>query len=367
MSFVYAKASEGISFVDSQFINNVNGARNNGIVVGGYHFARPEARPTLVGARQEADHFMSVLQQGFGQGQYGDIFPVLDVETPYPRDGLTMSTSVLLRWINEFRRYFKERTGKTIMLYTAIFFIESYDNFYHPVPTGNPLLDMPLWIAHYPHLNPAQPIPPDRGGWSYWTVWQYTDQGSVAGISGNVDLNARPFSIEELQDSPIVSIHNINFNKQIYITDSGEKLKVILANEGESCSYYGGVHIERINGENRLEFSIPTDHPSSNKVVEGNLAYYRDFDNENQIQLFEIVRVVEGHKGELTKDVYCEHNAFELLDLYFSGFNAGEATFRNCMELLLGPSKWEVGIIQVSGTRTFGLKEIIQWEQYIRF
>lgn len=41
-----------------------------------------------------------------------------------------------------------------------------------------------LWIANYGVSSPSIPM-----GWTEYTVWQYSESGSVAGISGNVDLN----------------------------------------------------------------------------------------------------------------------------------------------------------------------------------
>lgn len=45
-------------------------------------------------------------------------------------------------------------------------------------------LDLPLWVADY-RARPAPACPP---GWE-WARWQYTHQGRVAGIAGDVDLN----------------------------------------------------------------------------------------------------------------------------------------------------------------------------------
>ncbi len=47
---------------------------------GAYHFAKPSK--DLDSAVIQAEQFIDVLQQGFGDGDYGDLFPVLDVETP---------------------------------------------------------------------------------------------------------------------------------------------------------------------------------------------------------------------------------------------------------------------------------------------
>ena len=43
--------------------------------------------------------------------------------------------------------------------------------------------DYPLWLAQY---GPKAHIPP---GWETWTFWQYSPEGSVPGISGDVDVD----------------------------------------------------------------------------------------------------------------------------------------------------------------------------------
>jgi GH25 family lysozyme M1 (1,4-beta-N-acetylmuramidase) len=41
----------------------------------------------------------------------------------------------------------------------------------------------PLNVAHW--TSASSPTIPN--GFPYWTIWQYTDSGSVSGISGAVD------------------------------------------------------------------------------------------------------------------------------------------------------------------------------------
>jgi lysozyme len=48
------------------------------------------------------------------------------------------------------------------------------------------LADTSLWIAQY--TNAASPSWPTQV-WPQWSLWQYSDTGSVPGISGNVDVN----------------------------------------------------------------------------------------------------------------------------------------------------------------------------------
>lgn len=42
-----------------------------------------------------------------------------------------------------------------------------------------------MWIAHYNVTTPMA-----NATWGTWSVFQYSSSGAVAGISGNVDMNA---------------------------------------------------------------------------------------------------------------------------------------------------------------------------------
>jgi MYXO-CTERM domain-containing protein len=44
--------------------------------------------------------------------------------------------------------------------------------------------DHPFWIAHYTNACPNIP-----SQWADWDFWQYTDKGSVSGVSGDTDMN----------------------------------------------------------------------------------------------------------------------------------------------------------------------------------
>jgi hypothetical protein len=53
----------------------------------------------------------------------------------------------------------------------------------HP-KVGDDDFGCPLWIAAYQDHEPTLPKP-----WTRYAVWQYTSNGTVPGIHGNVDLN----------------------------------------------------------------------------------------------------------------------------------------------------------------------------------
>ena len=168
------------------------------IPVGAYHFAVPSY--DLNTADAQCDGFINVLQQGFGDGDYGDLFPVVDVETPTDK---SISTTALINWIDRFRKRFEKSTRRRLMLYTGVFFVQLYNNFYIE-GRGYPLKNMPLWIALYTAISGNPKVPPDVGGWTRWRIWQYSESATVAGISNKVDANWGPNNIDLLTPPDVV-------------------------------------------------------------------------------------------------------------------------------------------------------------------
>ncbi|UVI32990.1 glycoside hydrolase family 25 protein [Paenibacillus spongiae] len=169
VQFAYIKASENTTSIDPNFSKNIEEAKKAGLLVGAYHFARPEK----YSAEDEAKHFVKLLKSN-----PTDLMPVLDLESP--KDPNKISVSDLVQWVRTFVDYVKKETGRQVMLYTGNWFIDLYQQFQYD------LSDLPIWIANYGNIS----APPDGGGWTQWTVWQYTENGKVDGIDDNVDLNA---------------------------------------------------------------------------------------------------------------------------------------------------------------------------------
>jgi GH25 family lysozyme M1 (1,4-beta-N-acetylmuramidase) len=168
ITFVYAKATEGKTYQDSYYLHHVKEAAAAGLLVGAYHFARPENNT----ASEEAGNFLRMLNQ-----YETHLYPVLDLESP-TKKGI-VSSKYLVDWAKEFGDYIHEHTGHHPILYTGIWFMERYDHFYHK------LTDFPLWVSYYRQGKNV----PDAGGWDKWTIWQYTDTGEIPGIGGNCDCD----------------------------------------------------------------------------------------------------------------------------------------------------------------------------------
>lgn len=160
----FIKATEGGSLFDDTFAVNTTGAFSNGIKVGFYHYAHPE----LNNAIKEAAFFAKTVAS-----KHADFPHVLDVEGAASKLGAAALTEWCVAWLNEVERL----TGHLTMIYTGGSFAKSY--------LQKPLAKWPLWIAHYGATTPMA-----NSTWSAWSVFQFTSSGKVAGIAGNVDVNA---------------------------------------------------------------------------------------------------------------------------------------------------------------------------------
>lgn len=167
VEFVFIKATEGGDWVDATFAANRKGARAAGLTVGYYHFFRPSTKVDL-----QVANFAGVV----GELEKDALRPVLDVEDPrlWKDFSIKDRIAMILDWCQKV----KARLGVTPMLYGSPNFIDTV------LENAPELAAYDLWIANYNVQAPIVPKP-----WSKWTFWQHTDKGSVAGISGNVDLN----------------------------------------------------------------------------------------------------------------------------------------------------------------------------------
>ncbi len=170
--FVIAKATEGRLYTDDAYARNRAGAMAAGLSFTAYHFAHPD--PTAGDATREADHFVAVAGL-----RHGMLVPALDIES-----GQILGTAALQTWVKTWLRRVYARLGVKPIIYTTPGFWQSYmsntrwfaDNGYRVV-----------WVAHWDAKSPATPA----ANWSghAWTIWQYSSCGTVAGISGCVDLD----------------------------------------------------------------------------------------------------------------------------------------------------------------------------------
>ena len=175
-SFVFIKATEGASIVDPHFSANWTHAGDAGLVRGAYCFFHPK-----VDAQEQAKKFLAVLPAL----HRGDLV-VLDLETPDEWKDMPQQARIdaVMKWI--------QVVESELYMQPIIYCSRSFSG---NVLGSNPqLATYQLWQAEYAVEKPTVPPP-----WQKWTLWQWTETGSIAGLAGNGnDLDAFNGSQDEL-------------------------------------------------------------------------------------------------------------------------------------------------------------------------
>lgn len=162
IQFVYVKATEGATHHDRTYDRNISGARNEGILVGSYHFFMAD-KP----AREQFNNFKRHVDRS-----YQDLIPMVDVED----GGLRGRTPEQLRaTLAEFMELMKEEYGRYPLLYCQ------YSVYLH-------YLD-PEFARYYLFVARYSPDAPRLPGKTRCNIWQYSEHGSIRGIKGDVDLD----------------------------------------------------------------------------------------------------------------------------------------------------------------------------------
>lgn len=179
--FAYMKALEGRTAADSKFGFSWTTAKAVGIARGAYHFLRPESDPFL-----QADRFIEIV----GALAAGDLPPAIDVEEA-PSQGsdawLTVPKADRARWVARWIQRVEAHYGVKPVIYTRTSF---WDTVFGGAVSaeGTDFAEYGLWIARYNTTVGNLPKPWKDAGVD-WTIWQYTDKGTVPGISGHADRN----------------------------------------------------------------------------------------------------------------------------------------------------------------------------------
>jgi lysozyme len=177
--FAVARCVTEPDTIDPTYAHNVAGARAAGLIPGAYAF--------LTGgtAASQAAHFIKAV------GNPSGMLVMLDVERPTYHQPPTAAD--VRAFAGAWR---KARPTHPLLIYGSRGSV--LGSLGHLADLG------PLWLAGYPLTYPGTPaglyamaggdtapawsVP--FGGWKAPTLWQFTSQGRVPGIIGNVDVDA---------------------------------------------------------------------------------------------------------------------------------------------------------------------------------
>jgi lysozyme len=179
VKYAWIKVTEGTTHVNPGFQKKFEDARRAGLIVGAYHFARPD---TYAGDpkdwKNEADNFLKQLE--VARLECGDLVPVVDLE-----QGLKTDDNYNCEWYLNWLDYVGCQTKTRPVIYTARWAWQLY------IMKGsnelqNQLSTYPLWLASY-----NEGVQPERTTtlWNKWDIWQWTGSGTVPGVTGRCDQN----------------------------------------------------------------------------------------------------------------------------------------------------------------------------------
>lgn len=224
IQFLYCRAygRDHTGTGDSQTASYVAKARAHNCPVGCYYFGVPFVDAAAgvstdaqiqANAETQAQQFIDKLYSVFGNGNVGDLIPMVDVEqyvdsttqyghtatgdSYYPQS--VMTNAQVVTWIMAFKNYFNTHTGYRVGMYTGEYWIQAA-----PPTEGIGLTSaqfttintdyLPLWVSRYDEYNPSNDSVPNFGTWTQYVAWQYTGIGNASSYgvyhaNNYVDLN----------------------------------------------------------------------------------------------------------------------------------------------------------------------------------
>lgn len=165
--FAMLRAGYGFNTVDEQFRRNASECNRIGLPIGAYWFCYATSPSSAV---QEADGCVNTISDY--RLEYPVCYDIEQATIDYAAgQGVTITPALARQLVQSFCDRI-EAKGYYAMFYSNKNFLEQY--------LGNDLSKRySLWYARYT----------DTFDGTDCSMWQYTSQGSVPGISGNVDLD----------------------------------------------------------------------------------------------------------------------------------------------------------------------------------
>ena len=171
VKFSFVRVSDGLNSKDQYFDANWAESRGAGIYTGAYQFFRPNQ--SVLG---QADYLLEKIGCDMDARTCPisemDLPPVIDVEHRPSGWTKTQMRNAVRTWIERVEQF-----GLEPIVYTGRYFWRDYVD-------SDEWNDHPLWLAHYTNSCPNIP-----DHWGDWDFWQFTDSGSIAGVSGGTDTN----------------------------------------------------------------------------------------------------------------------------------------------------------------------------------
>lgn len=178
------RGENGVIYKDDNADYNIQQAQKTGMLVGVYFFSTAVSEAE---AKEEANWTLQAIEG------YSISYPVV-----YDCEGYKVSNSRMYSLSSEERTDYALTFLKIISDagYDAMFYgsrNDMFDSSYWNVSQIEK--DYKVWVAQYPAITYPRKDKPDYNG--RYDAWQYTNKGTVSGVSGNVDMVVCYFTKEK--------------------------------------------------------------------------------------------------------------------------------------------------------------------------
>ncbi len=171
-------------FIDPEYKTRTSEAAQADLWWGAYHFLRGGD------GKKQADFFLKIAQDVEGMQKRPLLYmldleitqalrqPTLEQAQALVRQVSALSKQSVLKIAEDFVQEVRDRTGIWPIVYGSPNILKAIIGNH----TDTILKNCPLNIAHWKVNQPTIPAP-----WKDFTLWQYTNEGTVAGVNGYVD------------------------------------------------------------------------------------------------------------------------------------------------------------------------------------
>jgi GH25 family lysozyme M1 (1,4-beta-N-acetylmuramidase) len=169
IKFVFVRSTMGKNGVDKRYEKNLNEAERQGLIVGTYHYYRPNEN-----SLEQFNHFKkhAIIKKGH-------LLPVLDIEET-SRFGEENLRKGIKNWLDLAER---EYGVKPILYSGRVFYRQHLKGYFD---------DYPLWVASYAPKSKLKGID--------WDFHQFSERVNVKGIDGYVDGNDFQGALDQMKE-----------------------------------------------------------------------------------------------------------------------------------------------------------------------
>lgn len=187
--FAWAQATRGLTSPNGNFVANMNNGKSAGVYMGAYHYAFPADSTPQV----QANYFWN-LAGPYIKADGKTMMPMLDMEVWTGHVGATSYTD----WANQWCNAIIAKAAAVGVKVKPVIYLSACNG----CKFTSSISQWGAWIANYNGQNPQTGTPwsacSSCNRWGTWHFWQYTDSGSIPGISGACDRDVYNGTVTQL-------------------------------------------------------------------------------------------------------------------------------------------------------------------------